>query len=130
MGARYTSIVPEFFLVAFGGIAILAPFGFFAARTQDRLIRTFHDLHLEEWTNYGGPRGWFWKPPGNLMPTAVMSFMHASSTWVFRLPSSLASDPKARRDQLQLRLWVFLWNGGVISLFAFLFIRFGFPPRT
>src|SRR6266851_2214270 len=103
------------FLMFLGGITTLLPFGLLAVFAYDRLVRRLHELHPNEWRTSGGPRGWFWKPPGGLLPTSNSAFVTASMSWAFRLPAAIASDQAARRAQYMLRLGLIIWNIGIVS---------------
>jgi hypothetical protein len=119
--------MPEFFWVFLGGIALMLPFGYMATRGLDKLVRKLYEQHPEEWKVYGGPRGYFWKPSGDLPLTATVAFVKAGLSWPFRLPPPLAQDRDALHIQLMLRIGVVTWNVGIIALFILLHMRYGFP---
>jgi hypothetical protein len=121
--------MPPLLLAYFLGFAALAPFGYFASRSLDRLIRRLYEQSPVEWKAYGSPRGYFWKPPETLPASSLMAFLRAASTWPFRLPEPLRSDRQSSLDQRVLRFSLLVWNGGVLALFGFLAAKYGFPPR-
>lgn len=122
--------MPEFVIVILIGLGALLPFFFLSATAFDRLVRRLHKDHLDEWRRSGGPVGFFWRPAEGILATSLPAFMMAGFGWPFRMPSVLKDDPSAKRDQIILRLCLVIWNVGVISLFAFLLRRYGFPPRV
>ena len=121
--------MPEAFVVFLLGAVVLLPVGIMAFFAHDRLARRLHDSFPDAWRSAGGPSGYFWRPPGGLLPGSLPAFLKAGMTWPFRLPSALAGDPVSKRDQGFLRVGVLLWNAGVIGLIGFILWRYGFPPR-
>jgi hypothetical protein len=120
--------MPGAFIVFFVGAGACLPFGFMATLAYDRLARRLHDQHPEAWKAAGGPAGFFWRPPAGIPPGALTAFLKAFMTWAFRMPAALRNDLASKRDQALFRIGLVPWNGGVIALFAFILIRYGFPP--
>jgi hypothetical protein len=121
--------VPDVLLICVPAVLGLLPFGFLAVFHHDRLVRRLYERHRDEWSRLGGPVGFFWRPPEGLGATSLMAFMKSSMMWAFRLPEPPAKDAEARRPHILMRIGLILWNLGCLALFAFLFTRYGFPPR-
>ena len=121
--------MPPVFVEFLIGTLLLLPFFFLASLNHDRLVRLLYEKHRADWDQARGPVGFFWRPPTGILTTSLPAFMKSSMTWAFRLPAPLAADPAAKRPLLLLRIGLVTWNVGMLSLFALIVHRHGFPPR-
>src|SRR6185295_12779935 len=114
--------MPDVYWVFPAGVVLLLPFFFLASLSHDRLMRLFHDQYPEHWRAAGSPRGFFWKPQGDLPLASSAASMRAIMLWAFRPPQVLTENPLARRSLVLLRLGVVVWNIGIVALFAFVLL--------
>lgn len=92
--------------------------------TWRRLVRHEYTAHRTDWERDGRPVGMSWRPAevGSLGPLSQLSVSWATHramlVLLFRTPAWAADDPLAVRLMRRLRLFVLIWNVGVITTFA------------
>jgi hypothetical protein len=110
--------MPMFFL----GILILIPILFLALVNFDRLVKSEFHKHKPQWIKDGKPGGFFWRPYESTFILSALATKRLSFSWLFKTPQWVDEDPEARESLKKLRLFVLLWNVGVILWFVSILI--------
>ncbi len=92
----------------------LIPVLFFTLANFDELVKIEYTKYRAEWIKDGKPRGFFWRPPESIWLAGSLSMQRLSWKWLFKTPQWISSEPKAVHRLKRLRLFVLIFNIGII----------------
>jgi hypothetical protein len=88
----------------------------------DRLVKIEYKKYKEKWVKDGKPRGFFWRPseiPWFAFAIASSLAMQSLSIkWLFKTPEWVTNDLEAKECLRKLRLYVLIFNVGIIVWFV------------
>lgn len=107
-----------------GGMLVLLPFALYGLFLIEKIIRKLHDSFPSEWDSAGRPSGLFHNPPNinNIQP--ALSMLKNIAVWLFVTPAWIKGDEILSSCLMKFRVCVFVWNIGILSLMAFIFMSF------
>lgn len=114
------------------GLAVLLIYAF---TNIDKLVQIEYKKFKEEWTKDGKPRGFFWRSPECSWFASSIAMQKLSFTWIFKTPQWMRTDFEANNHLRRLRLFVLLFNNGIVVWFtiAMIIIRnptFAWPQTS
>jgi hypothetical protein len=89
----------------------------FAFVNFDNLVKIEYRKYKDEWTIDGKPRGFFWRPPESTWFSSPIAMQKLSFRWLFKTPKWMNNDPEAIYRLKRLRLFVLIFNIGIIFWF-------------
>ncbi len=96
------------------GLAVLLIYAF---TNIDKLVQIEYKKFKEEWTKDGKPRGFFWRSPECSWFASSIAMQKLSFTWIFKTPQWMRTDFEANNHLRRLRLFVLLFNNGIVVWF-------------
>jgi hypothetical protein len=98
-------------MTIFLGLMVLLLFAF---ANFDRLVKIEYRKYREEWMKDGKPRGFFWGPPESTWFASSLAMQSLSLKWLFKTPEWVTNDFEAKATLRKLRLYVLVFNVGII----------------
>ena len=93
------------------GVLLFAFFNF------DNLVKIEYRKYRDEWTIDGKPRGFFWRPRESTWFSSSIAMQKLSFRWLFKTPQWMSNDPEAIYRLKRLRLFVLIFNIGIVVWF-------------
>ena len=87
---------------------------FFALFNFDSLVKIEYKQHNEDWIKDDKPKGFFWRAPGGPLFSGSIATQKLSFVWLFRTPHWVNNDTEAKIHLKRLRIFVLIFNIGVI----------------
>ena len=90
---------------------------FFAFVNFYKLVKIEYRKYRAEWIKDGKPRGFFWRPPESTWFASSIAMQGLSWKWLFKTPQWMSGDPEAIYLLKRLRLFVLIFNIGIVVWF-------------
>lgn len=91
----------------------------------DRLVKIEYEKYRNEWIADRKPRGFFWRPSESPLVSGSFAMQVLSMKWLFRTPAWAVEDSEAKERLKELRLYVLIFNIGIIIWAVFGVMRNG-----
>jgi hypothetical protein len=83
----------------------------------DSLVKIEYRKYKDEWIIDGKPHGFFWRPSESTWFSSSIAMQKLSFRWLFKTPQWISNDPEAIYRLKRLRLFVLIFNIGIVIWF-------------